>query len=481
MRAVSKDEAVVKRSKFRWIVIGLVFVIYTIAAADRANIGVALPFIRKEFAMSNTEAGALLSFFLLAYALAQLPSGYLIGRFGVRRIFSWSMILTSVFTGLIGTSTSILALKCYRFGLGLTEGPLPIGISATINSWFPPHEKGTAAGIFLSAVKFGPVIVPPLCAVIISMWGWREIFFVFAIPGFILSAVWYILVTNEPSQSRYCNSEELAYITGEKLEVRGSQRDASAAAVSDVATATAADASAEPPVLEHAPLRDHLVMQTDTQTLPRWLTVLDKLIRTRDARVLTSNKAVFRSWNIYGAALGYCFQLGISSVLLAWIPTYLLTVKKFSVMNMGWVAAMPWVGAVIGNILGGYLSDRLFLKRRKPGMMISALATAGMMYALINSPADPTSFGLLLFATGVLLSLGFSAYMAYPMAVTTRESLPMAGAVVNMGGQLGGAATPLATGMLLDSYGWSYVFLFMAIGSIISFIVLTTIEEPRPA
>jgi len=148
---------------------------------------------------------------------------------------------------------------------------------------------------------------------------------------------------------------------------------------------------------------------------------------------------------------------------------------------MGWVAAMPWVGAVIGNILGGYLSDRLFLKRRKPGMMISAIATAGMMYALINSPADPISFGLLLFATGMLLSLGFSAYMAYPMAVTTRESLPMAGAVVNMGGQLGGAATPLATGMLLDSYGWSYVFLFMAIGSIISFIVLTTIEEPRPA
>jgi len=479
MRSVATCEAVVKRSKFRWVVIGLVFIIYTIAAADRANIGVALPFIRKEFAMSNTEAGALLSFFLLAYALAQLPSGYVIGRFGVRRIFSWSMILTSVFTGLIGTSASILALKCYRFGLGLTEGPLPIGISATINNWFPPQEKGTAAGIFLSAVKFGPVIVPPLCAVIISMWGWREIFFVFAIPGLILSAVWYFLVTNEPSQSRYCNSEELAYITGKKPDTGGPQRNASASAVSETIAATAS--AAHSPALAHERLRDQLLMQAHTQRPPRWLTVLDRLIRTRDARILTSNKAVFRSWNIYGAALGYCFQLGISSVLLAWIPTYLLTVKKFSVMNMGWVAAMPWVGAVIGNILGGYLSDRLFLKRRKPGMMISALATAGMMYALINSPADPTSFGLLLFATGMLLSLGFSAYMAYPMAVTTRESLPMAGAVVNMGGQLGGAATPLATGMLLDSYGWSYVFLFMAIGSIISFIVLTTIEEPRPA
>jgi len=155
-------------------------------------------------------------------------------------------------------------------------------------------------------------------------------------------------------------------------------------------------------------------------------------------------------------------------------------VKKFSIMNMGWVAAMPWVGAVIGNILGGLMSDRMFHKRRKPGMMISAVASAGMMYALISSPAAPLPFGMLLFATGVLLSIGFSAYMAYPMALTTRETLPMAGAVVNMGGQLGGAITPLATGILLDSYGWNYVFLFLAIGSIVSFLVLMTIDEPLP-
>ncbi|WP_347557918.1 MFS transporter [Robbsia sp. KACC 23696] len=450
MKTVATGQLAVRRSRFRWVVIGLVFVIYTIAAADRANIGVALPFIRKEFAMSNTEAGALLSLFLLAYALAQLPSGFIIGRLGVRRIFSWSMILTSIFTGMIGTSASIFALKLFRFGLGLAEGPLPIGISATINNWFPPQEKGTAAGIFLSSVKFGPVIVPPLCAAIVSLWGWREIFYVFAVPGVLLSLVWYLLVKDRPSDSRYCNAEEVEYIGGAP-----SQNTAGAAIDS---SASIKQAAAPHPLLS----------------------ALDRLMRTRDVTVLTSNKAIFRSWNIYGAALGYCFQLGISSVLLAWIPTYLLTVKKFSVMNMGWVAAMPWVGAVIGNLLGGWMSDRVFMKRRKPGMMISALATAVMMYTLIHSPAEPAAFGILLFMTGVLLSLGFSAYMAYPMAMTTRETLPMAGAVVNMGGQLGGAMTPLATGMLLDSYGWGYVFLFMAIGSLISFVALLTIDEPRP-
>ncbi|MFL9926867.1 MFS transporter [Herbaspirillum lusitanum] len=423
---------------FRWVVAGMIFLIYTIAAADRANIGVALPFIRKEFAMSNTEAGALLSLFLFGYALAQLPSGFATSRFGVRKIFSGAMILTSLFTGLIGTTSSIIALKIYRFALGLAEGPLPVGIASTINNWFPPHEKGTASGIFLSAVKFGPVIVPPLCALIIAAWGWREIFIFFAIPGLIFSVIWYLLVTNHPSQSRFCSPEELEYIT----ESRGAGASASA---------------------------------TVRKTVPAWL---DYLIRARRVPQLTDSKSVFKSWNIIGCALGYCFQLGISNVLLAWIPTYLLTVKKFSVMNMGLVASAPWIGAVIGNLLGGLLSDRLLAKRRKPGMMLSALATAGMMYLLINSPADPLRYGMLLFATGVLLSIGYSAYMAYPMSVTDKKIFPVASSVVNMGGQIGGACAPLATGMLLDTYGWSYVFAFMAIGSLLSFAILATIAEP---
>lgn len=158
-----------KPSRFRWIVAGLFFLVYTVASADRANLGVALPFIREEYPMTNAEAGALLSVFLLAYALAQIPSGFASSRFGVRKIFSFSMIATSVFTALMGTVNSVLALKIYRFALGIAEGPLPIGIASTINQWFPAKEKGTATGIFLAAVKFGPVIVPPLCVAIVAM------------------------------------------------------------------------------------------------------------------------------------------------------------------------------------------------------------------------------------------------------------------------------------------------------------------------
>lgn len=432
------SESQAKATKYRWVVAALFFVIYTIAAADRANLGVALPFLRKEFAMSNAEAGGLVSLFLLAYAVAQLPSAWLVSKFGVRKVFSISMILTSIATGLTGMVGSLLSLKLCRIGLGLAEGPLPIGVTSTINNWFPSREKGTASGIFLSSVKFGPVLTPIIGAAIVAAWGWKEIFIWFAIPGILLSFVWYFLVANKPSESRFVNQAELELIG----EIENGKT-------------TGNNAGASKPI--------------------PWL---DKLIRVRDEKPLETTGSIFRSWNIYGCTLGYCCQLGISSVLLAWIPTYLLTVKHFTIMSMGFVAAAPWVGAVVGNILGGLLSDRLLGKRRKPGMMISALATAGMMFALINSPADPVLYAALIFLTGMLLSIGYSAYMVYPMPFVAKEKFPVANAVVNMGGQLGGAATPFITGLLLDNYGWDSVFIFMASISMLTFVILLTISEP---
>jgi len=430
------------RSKYRWVVAALIFLIYTIAAADRANLGVALPFIRKEFEMSNAEAGGLMSLFLLAYALAQIPSGFAFGRFGVSKILPGAMVLTSLLTGLVGTAGSLLALKLYRLGLGLAEGPLPISMTTTINNWFPAREKGTASGIFLSAVKFGPVIVPPLCAVIISVWGWREIFYFFAVPGIALAVVWYFMVTDHPSRSPFVNAAELSYI----IEETGSTE---------------------------------ATRQTRPQKTPAWVSKLDRVIRARHETPLETNRQVFKSWNIWGCATSYCFQLGVSSVLLAWIPTYLMTVKQFSIMNMGLVSAAPWVGAVLGNLLGGFCSDRLMGGRRKPGMLLSALGTSLMMYLLINSPAEPLPYGLLLMLTGAVLSLGFSSYMVYPMGLTTKKTFPISNAIVNMVGQLGAAATPFITGLLLDNYGWNYVFAWLAVGSFISFILLLTISEPR--
>ncbi|EHD23435.1 MULTISPECIES: MFS transporter [Brenneria] len=434
-----------KPGRFRWVIASLIFCVYTVAAADRANIGVVLPFIRSDFHMSNTEAGALASLFLLAYAIAQIPSGFLYAKFGVRKIFSISMILTSLATCFVGFSTSILGLKVSRFILGLAEGPLPIGITSTINRWFPASEKGLVTAIFLSAAKFGPVLVPPLCAIIIYHYSWHYVFYFFAIPGLFLSVIWYLIVTNSPRESKFCSPEELDIIE-EKIPTGK--------------------------VIAHTQKSRPIYANEKSFKL------LDRIIRTKEVPLISTKKEIFKSWNVLGSMLGYFFMMGIVNVLLAWIPTYLMNEKGFSVMKMGMLASAPWIGAVIGNLLGGWCSDRLLNKRRKPLMMASAIATVVMMITLINAPDNPIILGGLLLLTGILFNLGFSAYMVYPMALTTKEVFPIAGSIINTGGQLGGAACPLIAGLLLDNFSWGYVFGFMAICSFLCLLVLMTINEP---
>src|SRR6187401_2772213 len=88
---------------------------------------------------------------------------------------------------------------------------------STMNRWFPPQEKGTAVGLFLAAAKFGPVLVPPLGALIIATLGWQYVFFICAIPGLFFAVLWYFLVVDEPARSRFVSPAEAAHISSQAV------------------------------------------------------------------------------------------------------------------------------------------------------------------------------------------------------------------------------------------------------------------------
>ncbi|ACL62699.1 MFS transporter [Methylobacterium nodulans] len=434
-------------TRFRWVVMNLIFVVYTLAAADRANIGIVLPFVKKEFAMSNTEAGAVVSLFFIGYSVMQIPAGFLVRKLGTRTVFPIFMLLTSLFTGLLGTAGSALAMKLNRLALGFAEAPLPVSMLSTMNRWFPAREKGTAVGLFLAAAKFGPVIVPPLGALIIATLGWQYVFFVCAMPGLIFAVLWYFLVVDDPARSRFVSAAEVAHIRDE------------------APIQSAAAANSMPVTIAAEPSKGRFSR-------------LDRVIRGRRVRLIATAKETFRSGNIWGLALGYLMMTGIINVILAWLPTYLTNVKHFSLMNVGFVASAPFVGGVLGNIIGGWFSDRIVGKRRKPTILISAISTVFMMVALIQAPNEPVTLATLLFLTGFLLNVGYSSFTVYPAGLTTKDAYPLAVSVVNTGGQAGGALFPFLTGLLLDAYSWDAVFLFLGASSLVALAVMLLVVEP---
>jgi sugar phosphate permease len=419
----------------------MIYVTYMIAGADRANIGVLIPVIRKDFHLTNTDVGALASLFYVSYAIIQIPSGYLFQKFGIRKLLVGSMVLTSLSTLFTGLAGSALQLKLARLVLGGAEGPINIGIVSTINRWFPPHEKGLATGVFMSSIKFAPAFVPPLCAYLMLHFGWREVFYIFGIPGFAIAGLWFWLVRDDPSESRRCSPAEVAYIK-ESVPLTAQENAAQAARAS----------------------------------VPAWL---DTAIRTREIDLLKTNKEVLRSWNVWACAMGYFFMVGITYTIMTWVPTYLVSVKHFSIMKMGIVASAPWLGAIVGNIAGGLLSDRVFAKRRKPVMLITSAATVLTMYALINAPSDPAPLAALLFVAGVLLNLGYSTFLVYPMGIATKDKVPFAASIVNFAGALGGAFTPFLVGVVLDRLNWDWVFGLLALTSLIAFALVACMIEPK--
>ncbi|WP_425058762.1 putative galactarate transporter [Sporomusa carbonis] len=434
---VGFEKPVQPRTKFRWVVLAIIFLFYMINFADRTNIGVVLPAIKNEFGVSNFEAGALASFFFLGYAVTQIPAGFWISRFGTRGLVSLSILGFSIFTFLIGTSASATAMKWFRLGLGLCEGPSPVGGSATIKNWYPPQERATATGVFMGATSLALMAVPPLAVWIMVHYGWRYVFYCFAIPGIILSAVWYMLVHTHPEDSPYCSPAEVEYIKTTSSEIKTEEK----------ATGS--------------------------------LGWLDTLIRAKKVRLLETNAQVFKSWNVIGISLTYFFIGFVTYGMMIWIPSYLVNAKGYSLVGMGWVAAAPWVGALIGQIGGGMLSDKLLLKRRKPNMMIAPLAFIAMMAILVNVPNDVTLLTITLFTTGLLLNIGWSCYWAYPMGLTTGNTYPVAIAVMASIGNLSGFFSPMIAGYLLDAYkSYDFVFYFFGACALLSFLVVSTIDEP---
>ncbi|PLR31346.1 MFS transporter [Chimaeribacter coloradensis] len=431
----------IKKSNYRFVVLSLIFIVYAINYADRTNIGAVLPFIIDEFHINNFEAGAIASMFFLGYSLSQIPAGFFIAKKGIRGLVALSVLGFSAFTWLMGTAGSVLGLKCIRLGLGLTEGPCPVGLTSTINNWFPAKEKATATGVFIAATMFAPIIVPPLAVWIAVTWGWRWVFFSFAIPGLIAAALWYLLVRTRPSESRFVSEAEQEFINADKAKSSTS--------------------------------RQNIVLA------PRFA-LLDKLIRVRALAPVATVKGLFTSRNILGDCLAYFMMVSVLYGLLTWIPLYLVKEKGFTFISMGLVASMPCIGGFAGAITGGFISDKLLGRRRKPTMIFTAVTTVVMMLIMLNIPGDTFAVCTGLFFVGFCLNIGWPAFTAYGMAVADSKTYPIAASIINSGGNLGGFVSPMVAGFLLDyTGGFNAVFIYFGICAAIGLLIIFTLDEPK--
>ena len=396
-----------RTSHVRWFVLGIISLMYMITYIDRSNISVAAPSIAKEFSLSKIDLGLVFSAFIWAYAIGQIPGGWLADRFGPRRVLLFLVPFWSLMTSATALATGFTSLFGIRFVFGLGEaGAFPTA-SRAMQLWFPRGERGLVQGVTHCLSRFAVVITPIASVQIMTLFGWRWIFHICALLGFIWAIVFFFTYRNRPEDHPGVSNTELAMIRGGET-VRGA---------------------------------------VEVRPAVPW-------------------RAIFTSANMWYIAAGYaCFFYG-SYFYVTWFPIYLLEYRHLSLQAVGVLAAAPLVAAMIGDVVGGVLTDTIYRRTKRLSLARRAVAApAFAAAALLLIPAattgDTVTAILCLSASNFFLELVLGPAWAVPMDVGGQFSGMVTG-VMNMMGAIGASISPLVFGMLVQRGSWTAPFLVTA-------------------
>ena len=207
-----------EQTRFRWIILILLFIATTILYIDRSALGILAPELQKSVGWSEEQYGIINSVFMIAYATCFIIMGSLIDKIGTRKGYLISIGIWSLATLGHALARSWVGFAVARFGLAVGQsGNFPSAIKA-VAEWFPKKDRALAVGVFNGGANMGtilaPLIIPPL---VLGFNNWR-IGFLWTFP---LSMVWifmWLRYFRRPEQSPRVSDEELRYIQSDSGE-----------------------------------------------------------------------------------------------------------------------------------------------------------------------------------------------------------------------------------------------------------------------
>ena len=186
----------------RWGTVWLLCLGMIIAYVDRANLSVAVAdkTFRSFFQLSNTSSGTLNSAFFWTYALLQIPAGFLVDRFGVKKPYAMFFVVWCAISAATAAAGSMWQLFGIRLLLGVGESLVTPASLRWIRFNVPERSRGMALGIYMAGTKFGPAIGAPLAAWLIARSDWRMMFIVLGLGGLVWLIPWLLMIRDDDKQ-----------------------------------------------------------------------------------------------------------------------------------------------------------------------------------------------------------------------------------------------------------------------------------------
>ena len=414
-------EQALRPTRVRHAVLWLTVLAYLITYMDRVVIATAAPSIQKEYGFSLVTMGWIFAAFQFAYALFQIPGGWLGDRFGPRRALTGVVVWWSTFTAATALTWSAGSMMVCRFLFGLGEaGAFPIA-TRSLSRWMLPAERGWAQGLTHAGARLGGAVTPVFVALLIVDFGWRMPFLLFAGVGLVWAICWFAYYRDTPREHRRVNATERAMIE---------------------------EALGTGPARAKVPWR-RLLRQPQLWTL---------------------------------SAMYFCYAYCIN-IFLTWFPKYLHDARGYDLAVMGLFASLPLMAGVVGDLAGGWTSDLLVKRGAGLKMARRLVAVVGFVTAAVMMPLaaaiDAPVASIICFCVAVF---GLELTVGVSWAVTLDIGGEFAGsvsAVMNTLGNLGAAIAAAVTGYIVTVSGWFPAFMVLAVLCAIAALLFLRIDASR--
>ncbi|MDN6967672.1 MFS transporter [Oenococcus sp. UCMA 17063] len=185
-------QSVVKKKSFNygWIMISVLTFGSIIAYLDRVSLSYSSTNISTDFKLSAVQLGYILGAFQLPYAFANLPAGWLVDKFGTKKIFFIGSLLWGIITIGAGCTVGFKSLYFMRVLLGIAEAPFYICGMRLAMDWFDSKKRGLAISIFNGGNQVSSVIGGPIMSLMLVSIGWRGAFISLGILGLLVPILW---------------------------------------------------------------------------------------------------------------------------------------------------------------------------------------------------------------------------------------------------------------------------------------------------
>lgn len=408
------------KSGLRWWVIALIGLATVINYIDRNALAVMWPEVSKSIGADKADYALLVTVFMVAYAFGQALFGRIFDVIGTRMGFAVAILVWSVSIGLHSVARGMGVFALLRMTLGIGEAGNWPGAAKANALWFPARERAFAQGIFNAGASLGGIISAPFVALLFVGLGWQGTFLVIASFGFLWLLPWLWLYRADPSAHPWLSARERAHI------LRNAGPD-------DIAA---------------------------TESVAGYAPGFARMLRHR------------QSWSVIVSRF---FLDPIWWLFVSWLPIYLAETFGFDVKQIGYFAWVPYVGAMLGSLTGGWLSGALIgrgwqaLTARRVAITIGG---AIMLPALLLTmqAADPL-YAVLLIA---VVLFGFQ------VAINNIQTLPSdffgggtVGSLAGISGTAAVAGTLITTWLVPELTKVSFAPIFAIAASLVPMAVLS--------